>query len=299
MIPWNPQTWWSPVVEKSDDEDSEYSEESDDGDDSEGYSDSDNDTNKLQEKTNPKQLALNIVDKIIANIVNDSGSHDYTDSHIDSEIDTDNEIEFLSKISEDIFCHQEDCFLHRICPDIFSCIIKTRFVSNRDSDREVCYWFDGLLRHPRTEEEYLLHYNNEEGLNDEDDNEDDDESRNKTEDEEDSLDFILRSWDRCDYQLWSAVRNGRLEEALDALRSGASVHRGQAELGNMPALHLAVLGGNKEVIKMIVKAGADLRARDTEGRTALGLAVSLGQRGDCRLERLLDAVGGDLYSLVK
>jgi len=90
-----------------------------------------------------------------------------------------------------------------------------------------------------------------------------------------------------------------LEEALDALRSGASVHRGQVELGNMPALHLAVLGGNTEVIKMIVKAGADLRARDTEGRTALGLAVSLGHRGDCRLERLLDAVGGDLYSLVK
>jgi len=301
-------------VEKSDDEDSEYSEESDnndgsdDTDDSEIYTDSLSDTTKLHEKTNTKQFALNIVDKIIASIVKDSGTDSHNDRFLcdDSETDADNEIEFLSRISEDIFCPQDDCFLQRICPDIFSCTIKTRFVSNRDSNREVCFWFDGLLRHPCTEEEYLLHYNNEEGLKDDDEDEndneeyedDDDESRNK--DEEDSLDFILRSWDRCDYQLWSAVRNGRLEEAIDALRSGASVHRGQAELGNMPALHLAVLGGNTEVIKMIVKAGADLRARDTEGRTALGLALSLGYgHGNYRLKRLLEAVGGDLYSLVK
>ncbi|KAG5853713.1 hypothetical protein ANANG_G00029050 [Anguilla anguilla] len=71
------------------------------------------------------------------------------------------------------------------------------------------------------------------------------------------------------------VRQGDLEQVGRFLRAG-KVHLDTVYLSGMPALHEAVLSGNLECVKLLVKHGADVLQRDEDGWTPLHIACSDG-----------------------
>lgn len=71
------------------------------------------------------------------------------------------------------------------------------------------------------------------------------------------------------------VRQGDLEQIGRFMRAG-KVNLNTVYLSGMPALHEAVLSGNLECVRLLVKYGADIHQRDEDGWTALHIACSDG-----------------------
>lgn len=73
--------------------------------------------------------------------------------------------------------------------------------------------------------------------------------------------------------LHSAIQRGKPEVVKALLRAGADVGVRSSAAGWSP-LESAADEGNPEVVEALLDAGADLRARDNNGRTALHYASS-------------------------
>src|SRR5688500_12446745 len=103
--------------------------------------------------------------------------------------------------------------------------------------------------------------------------------------------------------LMGAATNGNLElvrallarkvdiAAVSADRTG-TVKNGPVRYGTVTALHVAVTGGNYDVIELLLKSGAVVNAADVRGMTPLMWAVAT-DRADPRIVRLLLAHGAD------
>ena len=86
--------------------------------------------------------------------------------------------------------------------------------------------------------------------------------------------------------LLRAAREGDLKTVRAALDSGVDINaRGRKK---QTALHEAVLGGHPEVVKALIKAGADLELCNDDGWTARELAERHGNR---EAEGQLEAAG--------
>lgn len=72
----------------------------------------------------------------------------------------------------------------------------------------------------------------------------------------------------------SAARYGRLEKVSAMVEAGADVNAVGDE--NYTALHVAVLRNHAKVIEFLVRAGADVFAKNDAGETPFGLAQKVG-----------------------
>jgi len=79
--------------------------------------------------------------------------------------------------------------------------------------------------------------------------------------------------------------------AVSADRTG-TVKNGPVRYGTVTALHVAVTGGNADVVDLLLKSGAPVNAADVRGMTPLMWAVAT-DRADPRIVRLLLAHGAD------
>jgi ankyrin repeat protein len=79
--------------------------------------------------------------------------------------------------------------------------------------------------------------------------------------------------------------------AVSADRTG-TVKNGPVRYGTVTALHVAVTGGNADVVEVLLKSGAPVNAADVRGMTPLMWAVAT-DRPDARLVRLLLAHGAE------
>jgi ankyrin repeat protein len=75
----------------------------------------------------------------------------------------------------------------------------------------------------------------------------------------------------ADKKLLNAAKEGKLQEAKDALNDGANVIAADKH-GGTP-LHGAIVMGHKEVADMLIEKGADMNAKDKNGRTPLQYAA--------------------------
>ncbi|XP_061087928.1 protein phosphatase 1 regulatory subunit 27-like [Conger conger] len=71
------------------------------------------------------------------------------------------------------------------------------------------------------------------------------------------------------------VRQGDLEQIGRFIRAG-KINLNTIYLSGMAALHEAVLSGNLESVKLLVKSGADIHQQDEDGWTPLHIACSDG-----------------------
>jgi cytohesin len=68
-----------------------------------------------------------------------------------------------------------------------------------------------------------------------------------------------------------AVTHGHLATAEALLNAGADPN--EADEGNMPLLHFAVIRGKKEMVELLLAKKANVNTKDSEGDTALDEAV--------------------------
>jgi len=69
-----------------------------------------------------------------------------------------------------------------------------------------------------------------------------------------------------------AALSGRAKILRLFIDAGADVNAWRSGNGDQTALMMSIRWGNHGVAQMLIEAGADLNARDAEGRTALSLA---------------------------
>lgn len=211
----------------------------------------------------------------------------------------DEEVNQSSDIRDNLHEEEEESYLLRISPDIFSSQIRTSFVNN--SKASGAHWFGHQLRHAQGREERELHRNSDSNKSsDEDSDDESDEEDEEVEEEDDGelLSSVLQSWDWPQQLLWESVMRGQESEVMEALRSGASLSRPNPWAENLPALLLAVRAGRHEVVQLLLRGGAEPRVRSSaSGTTAVEVAAKSGNQRI--LSSLLEESGGDIYWLVK
>jgi hypothetical protein len=77
--------------------------------------------------------------------------------------------------------------------------------------------------------------------------------------------------------LHRAVIEGRLEIAQALLEADGIDVNAEGGYGGETALQRAVIGGNVDIVKALIDAGADVNAKNKEGKAALSLAASYGR----------------------
>ena len=106
--------------------------------------------------------------------------------------------------------------------------------------------------------------------------------------------YVAGAAGRCAEELGAAMhgaaRRGDLEEVVRLIAHGASVNWTSAEDGSqVTAVMEAVMGGSAAAVELLLQNGAEMGARDVQGRTALHYAAQE-DRADCT--RVLVARGG-------
>lgn len=84
--------------------------------------------------------------------------------------------------------------------------------------------------------------------------------------------FLIKNWDVI---ILKAAANGELGLLNDAIRNKGSVESKQ-NVTEFTPLMLAAINNHKSVLSALISAGADVDARDAEGRVALMFASQLG-----------------------
>jgi hypothetical protein len=84
----------------------------------------------------------------------------------------------------------------------------------------------------------------------------------------------------------------KVDVAAVSVQFGAKVKAGLVRFGTVTALHVAMTGGNPDVVEALLKAGAPVNAADTRGMTPLVFAVAT-DRPDPQIVRLLLSHGAD------
>eukprot|EP00960_Hanusia_phi_P051983 761161-Hanusia_phi.AAC.3 len=81
-----------------------------------------------------------------------------------------------------------------------------------------------------------------------------------------------------DLQLWEACQRGEAQEADRLVREGAEVNVAYMNRDGLAktALHLAVIAGSLETVRVLCQHGADLDQVDNFGCTALHMAAAMG-----------------------
>jgi ankyrin repeat protein len=93
------------------------------------------------------------------------------------------------------------------------------------------------------------------------------------------------STDRAQYNvaLILAVQKDRTDMAAYLVQMGATIEwviRNDYEYKNVPALHVAILNRNPEMVKIVLSSNPDLSLKSAEGLTAIQLAMKLAERRD-------------------
>src|SRR5207253_6407339 len=101
-----------------------------------------------------------------------------------------------------------------------------------------------------------------------------------------ATDYFMRAVDK---ELVEAIWASRVNKVVDSLAQGADVNAANQE-GWRP-LMWAVLGGQVEIVRLLIERGADLEARDNNGQTALFKAAD---RRDAEITNLLLAAGCEI-----
>ena len=84
----------------------------------------------------------------------------------------------------------------------------------------------------------------------------------------------------------------KADHAAVSVATGAKVKQGPIRFGGVTALHMAITGGNADIVESLLKAGASANTVDTRGMTPLVWAVAT-DRPEPRIVRLLLAHGAD------
>ena len=86
---------------------------------------------------------------------------------------------------------------------------------------------------------------------------------------------LLRQQKELNTKLIKAIRAGNLAELQQLLAAGVSANAVDSSYYDMPVLTRAISDGGRNTIDLVnalIKAGADVNAKDRSGRTALGYA---------------------------
>lgn len=109
---------------------------------------------------------------------------------------------------------------------------------------------------------------------------------------------LMVSTDATNASAWTALHlaafSGDVTRVRQLLASGARVDQRSmhdAACGGATALHCAAVAGAAEVVDLLVRAGADLGARDEAGYTALHIAA---ERGDAAVVKVLVRAGAEV-----
>lgn len=84
--------------------------------------------------------------------------------------------------------------------------------------------------------------------------------------------FLIKNWDTV---ILKAATNGELSLLNDAIRNKGNIESKQNDTEFTP-LMLAAMNNHKSILSALIAAGADVDARDSEGRVALMFASQMG-----------------------
>lgn len=98
------------------------------------------------------------------------------------------------------------------------------------------------------------------------------------------------SLDRRRTELFLAARDGDLSHVEAMLRRSQSLAK--SEVGGFSMLHWAAFGGNEQVVRKLIEAGADVNRPNYVGETSLHCAAA---RGNLGAARALLAGGADTH----
>lgn len=101
-------------------------------------------------------------------------------------------------------------------------------------------------------------------------------------------DLIAQENKKLNNDLWKAAREGKTEKLLALIQSGANVRA--KDKNGKSALFLAAEKGHRQAVEVLIRAGSPLDAQDEDGNTALMQAA---RKGHAEMARDLIQSGAD------
>ena len=98
-----------------------------------------------------------------------------------------------------------------------------------------------------------------------------------------------------DIDIYGAAFEGNIEAVKQHLAAGTDVNAKGGSFGGTP-LHIAAIGGQKEIAELLIAEGADVNAQRDDGWTPL---MDAAQEGYMEIVELLRKHGGKTYAELK